>query len=70
MQSQFLVLEVDEDNIPMPEFVKKKHGSFQTERAFCELDLHLPSNDKKDLEYNYYKEVVYVTVQEEVCAFN
>ena len=63
LQSQFIVLEVEEDNVPMSEYVKKKHGSFQTERAFYEL--HLPSDDKKDLEY--YKEVVYV--QEEVCCF-
>lgn len=62
-QSQFLVLKAEEDNIQMSEYVKKKHGSFQAEKAFYELPLS--SDNKKDLEY--YREVVYAP--KEVCGF-
>ena len=53
------MLIVEEDKAQISEYVKKKLGTFQTGRAFYELDL---SSNDEDLKY--YKEVVYV--QEEV----
>ena len=38
IEGKFAVLEVDEDNVRLSEFVREKRGSFDSAKAFYEFD--------------------------------
>ena len=37
VEGKFAILEVDEDNVRLSEFVREKHGSFDSAKAFYEF---------------------------------